>query len=69
VCGLLAELPRKNCWTLAEHAGDPLITRELPYTGTKGGGPVVLDERATAAAPSPFQGRARDQGRATRPPF
>ena len=20
--GLLAELPRKNCWTLAEHAGD-----------------------------------------------
>ena len=23
VCGLLAELPRKNCWTIAEHAGDP----------------------------------------------
>jgi hypothetical protein len=22
VLGLLAELPRKNCWTLAEHAGD-----------------------------------------------
>jgi SRSO17 transposase len=22
VQGLLAELPRKNCWTLAEHAGD-----------------------------------------------
>jgi SRSO17 transposase len=22
VCGLLADLPRKNCWTLAEHAGD-----------------------------------------------
>ena len=22
VCGLLAELPRKNCWTIAEHAGD-----------------------------------------------
>ena len=22
VRGLLAELPRKNCWTLAEHAGD-----------------------------------------------
>ncbi len=21
--GLLAELPRKNCWTIAEHAGDP----------------------------------------------
>jgi hypothetical protein len=21
VAGLLAELPRKNCWTLAEHAG------------------------------------------------
>ena len=23
VRGLLADLPRKNCWTIAEHAGDP----------------------------------------------
>src|SRR5215467_11281158 len=23
VLGLLAELPRKNCWTIAGHAGDP----------------------------------------------
>src|SRR5215208_3169079 len=23
VLGLLSDLPRKNCWTLAEHAGDP----------------------------------------------
>ena len=23
VLGPLAELPRKNCWTIAEHAGDP----------------------------------------------
>src|SRR5215831_17795866 len=23
VLGLLAELPRKNCWTIAEHGGDP----------------------------------------------
>jgi SRSO17 transposase len=23
VRGLLADLPRKNCWTMAEHAGDP----------------------------------------------
>jgi SRSO17 transposase len=23
VFGLLADLPRKNCWTVAEHAGDP----------------------------------------------
>jgi hypothetical protein len=22
VLGLLAELPRKNCWVIAEHAGD-----------------------------------------------
>jgi hypothetical protein len=22
VCGLLADLPPKNCWTIAEHAGD-----------------------------------------------
>jgi SRSO17 transposase len=23
VLGLLADMPRKNCWTIAEHAGDP----------------------------------------------
>jgi SRSO17 transposase len=23
VQGLLSDLPRKNCWTIAEHAGDP----------------------------------------------
>ena len=23
VRGLLSDLPRKNCWTIAEHAGDP----------------------------------------------
>jgi SRSO17 transposase len=23
VLGLLADLPRKNCWTIAEHAGHP----------------------------------------------
>jgi hypothetical protein len=23
VLGLLSDLPRKNCWTIAEHAGDP----------------------------------------------
>jgi len=23
VLGLLADLPRKNCWTSAQHAGDP----------------------------------------------
>jgi hypothetical protein len=23
VLGMLADLPRKNCWTIAEHAGDP----------------------------------------------
>jgi hypothetical protein len=23
VLRLLADLPRKNCWTIAEHAGDP----------------------------------------------
>jgi hypothetical protein len=36
VLGLLAELPRKNCWSIAEHAGDPspdgiqhLLAREM----------------------------------------
>ena len=24
VLGLLADLPRKNCWTIAEHAGEGL---------------------------------------------
>jgi hypothetical protein len=23
VFGLLGDLPRKNCWSIAEHAGDP----------------------------------------------
>ncbi|WFE22479.1 IS701 family transposase [Solwaraspora sp. WMMD937] len=27
VRGLIADLPRKNCWTLAEHAGDPTPDR------------------------------------------
>ena len=31
VVGLLADLPRKNCWTIAEHAGNPTpMGREHP---------------------------------------
>ena len=30
VTGLMSDLPRKNCWTLAEHAGD------RPRTGCSG---------------------------------
>src|SRR5260370_35587961 len=30
VLGLLAELPRKNCWTIAEHAGDRTPRRRAP---------------------------------------
>ena len=46
VLGLLAELPRKNCWTIAEHAGDRtpggmqhLLSR-----------PVDLDQRAGSSS-------------------
>jgi len=30
VLGLLADLPRKNCWTIAEHAGDPTRWDAVP---------------------------------------
>src|SRR5918996_647757 len=33
VRGLLSDLPRKNCWTLAEHAGDATRTGRGVRTG------------------------------------
>jgi SRSO17 transposase len=33
VLGLLAELPRKNCWTIAEHAGGPDPHGMQPFLG------------------------------------
>jgi hypothetical protein len=33
VLGLLAELPRKNCWTIAEHLGDPGAVLVIDETG------------------------------------
>jgi len=33
VLGLLAELSRKNCWTIAEHAGDPSNAQVAVYLG------------------------------------
>jgi hypothetical protein len=38
VCGLLADLPRKNCWTIAEHAGNPTPMDAAP-AGPGGVGP------------------------------
>ena len=35
--GLLAALPRKNCWTIAEHAGDATPGRDAAPAGR---GPV-----------------------------
>ena len=52
VLGLLADLPRKNCWTIAEHAGDTcpdgmqdLLTR------------VTWDDAAVRADVREFVGR------------
>jgi hypothetical protein len=33
VRGLMSDLPRKNCWTLAEHAGDPRPRRCSELSG------------------------------------
>jgi SRSO17 transposase len=33
VRGLLADVPRKNCWTIAEHVGDPGATLVIDETG------------------------------------
>src|SRR5512133_3618552 len=33
VAGLLAELPRKNCWTIAEHAGEASPDGMQPLLG------------------------------------
>jgi hypothetical protein len=37
VHGLLADLPRKNCWTLAEHAGDATPDRMQHLLGRRCG--------------------------------
>ena len=34
VLGLLADLPRKNCWTIAEHAGDARSARHAAPAGS-----------------------------------
>jgi hypothetical protein len=62
VLGLLAELPRKNCWTIAEHAGDPspdcprgrftrlirCLTGSGRFTTQKRNHPCALQPRALA---------------------
>ncbi|AEM82448.1 hypothetical protein Strvi_2740 [Streptomyces violaceusniger Tu 4113] len=35
VLGLLSDLPRKNCWTLAEYAGDPSPCRRWRWRGSE----------------------------------
>ena len=54
--GLLADLPRKNCWTIAEHAGEasPHGMQHLlagPFTSGCTGRPGV-DATNTAPAPA-----------------
>src|SRR6266536_2464922 len=46
VRGLLADLPRKNCWTIAEHAGDasPDGMQHLLAVGAGVAGVLVVDE-------------------------
>src|ERR1700739_4304674 len=46
VLGLLAALPRKNCWTIAEHAADPRTPAGAAHT-------VRADHLAARPASSP----------------
>ena len=58
VLGLLAELPRKNCWTIAEHAGDSspdgmqhlLARAKWDADGVR----EVLGHRSLAVSPVPI---------------
>ena len=36
VLGLLADVPRKNCWTLAEHSGNPSPDGDAALAGPGG---------------------------------
>lgn len=40
VLGLLADLPRKNCWTIAEHTGDAHRTDCSTCSGARSGTPI-----------------------------
>ncbi|GAB2754571.1 hypothetical protein [Streptomyces bullii] len=57
VLGLLADLPRKNCWTIAEWAGDttPDAMRHLLSRAKRDAGAVRDDLRAHVVAKHPVR--------------
>jgi hypothetical protein len=59
VLGLLAELPRKNCWTIAEHAGDPSSTHTGPVRQTDPADPERDRSPAMKYEPWPLKKYAR----------
>jgi hypothetical protein len=63
VLGLLADLPRKNCWSIAEHAGDAtpdgmqyLLARAVWDTDGVRGLRAVTRLRRDGCAPAPWRG-------------
>ncbi|MGH3844545.1 MAG: hypothetical protein ACRDS0_24320 [Pseudonocardiaceae bacterium] len=54
VLGLSADLPRKNCWTIAEHAGEATLDG-MQYTGAAACG--RLKRQGPAHAPLAAAGR------------
>ena len=59
VLGLLAELPRKNCWTIAEHAGDPSPDGMQHLRAARNGTPTASATTRAATSSSIWATRAR----------
>ena len=52
VLGLLAYLPRKNCWTIAEHAEDASLGGTRHFLARAGGTPTRSVMTCAANSPS-----------------
>ncbi len=50
--GLMSDLPRKNCWTLAEYAGDRTRTGCSGYWNARRGTPSRSCRRYVTSSPS-----------------
>jgi hypothetical protein len=69
VLGLLADLPRKNCWTIAEHAGNPSPDGRQHLLGPGETGAALRHAMAARAAggptlEAPYDDLARQIGQA-----
>jgi hypothetical protein len=63
VRGLLADVPRKNCWTIAEHVGDPGATLVIDETGDLKKGTHTVG--CSASTPAPRVGWRMPRSRST----